>query len=171
LNLLQGTFRPRTGWQERLRPWRWAAVLLAALAVVGVLGEVQHLRHLRAEERRLDEQIAADWARIAPGELVPKDLRGRLLQRAELLGQQQAARRGLLPVLSAVASGLAGGGTLKGLSYREGQLEMSVSVADAAALDRLGTQLGQSGYTVDILSDSQEKERYLARMRVQGEGP
>ena len=68
INLLQGPYGVQTQVVTLLRPWRYAAVFLVALGVVGILGKGADYYRLSQEEEALKAQFAAEYQRIRPGD-------------------------------------------------------------------------------------------------------
>ena len=68
INLLQGPYGEKTDVGAVLRPWRYAAVLLLALGLVGLAGKGVDYVRLAAEESALKEQFATEYRKIRPND-------------------------------------------------------------------------------------------------------
>lgn len=67
LNLLQGDYARGSDYQEKLKPWRIAAVLLVAFIALKLINHGLQWSELEAQADNLDTQIAASFQRALPG--------------------------------------------------------------------------------------------------------
>ena len=67
VNLLQGDFGAKTEYSGLLRPWRYAAILLLALGLVGIAAKATDFFMLKRQEAELKQQFEAEYRQIAPG--------------------------------------------------------------------------------------------------------
>ena len=68
VNLLQGPYGERTDFSALLRPWRFAAVMLLSLGLVGMIAKGVDYYRLVAEETVLKQQFTEEYRRIRPGD-------------------------------------------------------------------------------------------------------
>ncbi|MCC5861313.1 MAG: hypothetical protein JJT93_05305 [Gammaproteobacteria bacterium] len=146
INLLQGPFARRRSHAALWGPWRVAASLLLAFAVVSILGKAIEYQRLASELRTLDAAIDESFRRSF-GDIPIADY--------QLQARQQLARlRGggggeeLLLGLDALSQGLVrteGSTRILALSYRRGTLDLRVRSPDVATLDRLQRELVEAG--------------------------
>ncbi|MDG4553492.1 MAG: type II secretion system protein GspL [Candidatus Competibacter sp.] len=157
LNLLQGAYGRQAHWGRWLRPWR-AAALLAGITLLaqGVGQAYEHWRlqreltTLRAEIERTYRDAVPDATRIVN----PKaQMETRLRELAPRGGS------GFLDLLYQGVQPLANfpSVALRGLGYRDGQLDLALEGGDPAVLDRLRQQFDQQpGLRMEIRTTQRE---------------
>ncbi|NCT67179.1 MAG: hypothetical protein GXC76_05965 [Rhodanobacteraceae bacterium] len=174
LNLLDGEFAPRHRRARGLRSGRLAAALAAAVVVLAVAGLGADVLRLTRTSARLDalaqdavrgafpDLDPAQFARLTPEQL----MQGRL---DRLRGGSESA--GLLRVLGQVGPVLASTTRMqtRGLEYRNGTLELSLRVADVAALDSVRERLATvPGVTAEVTAANPGADGVDGRIRVGG---
>src|SRR5215472_15603586 len=103
INLLQGSYAPRSSRGAGLSAWRVAAVLLFALVALHVVGKTAELRVLKAKEHDVDTSIRDTFHRAMPADAGTgtTDARRRMEQRLAAL-RNGGGSSGLLGALQAV---------------------------------------------------------------------
>jgi len=153
-NLLGGEFAPPRQPQEGWGAWR-PALLLGALAVIIYsaysFGEWLWLDHQRSQ---LKQQIADSFRAAAP----QQPIQDPPLQMQRLYDQLRRERGQLgstdfLPLLASVSEVASGQGTLRGIGYEDGRLEISIVMKSAADAERLRDTMTRRGLTA-ILRDT-----------------
>jgi len=159
LNLLQGSYSRQMQWQRRLRPWRSAAILASVWLLaqgIGLFWEHGRLQREQSALRATMEQVYKDAvpgaARIVNPkvqletrlrELVPTGTTGGAFLELLHQGGQPLVR---FPDI-----------TLRGVSYREGQLDLALEGGNPAVLDQLRQQLEQQpGLRAEIRTTQRE---------------
>ncbi|MFI4914646.1 MAG: type II secretion system protein GspL [Steroidobacterales bacterium] len=171
INLLQGTYAPKNAFTDRLRRWRLAATLAAALLVLHVGGQSLNLLQLKRTERGLDESTRALVAAALPGDTGTGAVRQRVQQRLAA-AQAQSGGGGFIGALAALARALAnvGGATMEGMSFREGVVDLKVRAADAASLERINQALRSDGWQAELTSGNAVPNGYEGRIQMRGAG-
>lgn len=146
INLLQGPFAVRRSHIALWGPWRAAAALLLAFALVSILGKAIEYQRLANELRALDSAIDESF-RSSFGDIPVADYQ---LQMRQQLARLRGGGGGeeLLLGLDALSSSLArtdGSTRILALSYRRGTLDLRVRSPDVATLDRLQRELVDAG--------------------------
>lgn len=169
-NLLQGVYSPRARVGRYLRPWRWAAALLLGLLVVQAGSLLLARAQLQAENRRLAEESERIYRETFP------EARTVVNARLQMERQLQALRRqvgsdgnSLLDLLERSGTVLTSerGLELTGLSYRSGELSLSISASSLATVDAVRQKLGEaSGLAVEIQSASSRDGRVQGRLLI-----
>lgn len=172
MNLLQGTYSRRERLGKLLRPWRPAAALLAVwLAVQFGMNVTQYYR-LKHEQAALEQDIVAIYRQAFPEAKRVVDPRAQMQSALDKLrnGSGGGDALSLLNKVSAPLSG-APGTEVKRINYREGQLELALTVSDLQALDALKARLStQSGLGVDIQSAAARDDHVDAVLHIKGGG-
>ena len=159
LNLLQGSYSRQAQWGRWLRPWRAAAVLAGLwLLAQGVAQVYDHWR-LRQELVTLRTEMERVFQDAMPGTSRIVNPKAQLETRLRELGSSAGGGSGFLELLYRGGQPLAGFPelTLRGLSYRDGQLDLALDGGNPAVLDRLRQQLNQQpGLQVDMRTTQRE---------------
>lgn len=167
LDLLQGPYAPKRRRTAALGAWRWPAMLAAAWLALAVVTWALEYRALAAEHARQQAEIAEIFASVITDEPMV-DPR---LQLERRLGG--AADGELLRLLEALAAAMAGaeGVEVSGLSYRSGQLDVSVAARTVDQLDRLRERVAAGGVAAAIDSASSAGDAVAGRLRLTGAAP
>jgi general secretion pathway protein L len=171
INLLQGTYTPRSSRALGLSAWRVAALLLLSLVVLHVAGKAMELKVLKGKERQVDASISDAFHTAMPGESGSNDARRRMEQRL-LAVRSGGGANGLLGALQAVATarGAIPGTTVQSLNFHDGLLELTVNAPDAASLDHLSQQLRNGGWQADLVGGSTVGSAYQGRVQIHAQG-
>jgi len=174
LNLLQGQYSRRDQVGKLLRPWRAAAAMLAALLLIsGGMTVVDYFK-LSSEQTALKKHIEATYLAACPGAKRIVNPEAQMKQcLKKLRGGEGGSDEGLLTMLSSVGDALksANGLQLQRISYRHGQLDMALAIADIQGLDQLKQRIiKESGLQVEILSATARGNLVEARLQLKGKG-
>ncbi len=167
INLLQADYAPASGRGAHLKPWRVAAMLLAALLVLHIAGKVIQLRVLKAREHTVDASIREVAHSVGETSLV--DVRKHMEARVAAV---RGAGGGLLPALQALAQARTAtpGTSVRELNFHGSTLDMTLGAPDAASLAHLSQTLRENGWTADLGSGTNTADGYLGRIQVHGKG-
>ena len=173
LNLLQGSFQPRSDFQEHWRVWRTAAVLLAACLLLLLVQQAMSYVHLRREAAGLDAQVTQLFNQAMPGS---RSIPGSEKQRMQaLLSQLQGGNSAgaLLPLLDALGNAVTAYPSIQiiALNYQDGSLQAQLQAGDIGALDSLKSALGgKNGITANLDSVSASGSTVTGRITLSGGG-
>jgi general secretion pathway protein L len=169
INLLQGAYEPTSTQAAGLRAWRVAAMLLAALVGLHVIGKVWQLHVLHDREHQVDASIRDTFHTAMPGVQSTSDARRRMEQR---LSSTRGAGQGLLAALQALAQArdAAPGTSVQALTFRDGTLELKLSVRDAASLDHVSQTLHNNGWQAKLTGGSNAGGAYEGRIQMRAGG-
>lgn len=144
LDLMQGTYSRRAQWGRWLRPWRAAAVLAGLWLLVHGAAQVYDHWRLRRELVTLRAEMERVYKDAVPGATRIVNPKVQLETRLREL-KPGASGGGFLELLYRGGQSIAGFPelTLRGLSYRDGQLDLALEGGNPAVLDRLRQQLNQ----------------------------
>jgi general secretion pathway protein L len=170
INLLQGDYAPRTAIEKMWKPWRVAAGLLVALIVVTIGRQAAELFNLSATEEALDASIEQIFRDAMPGVQRIVNPRAQMEQRlAALGGPSLSTDAPFLQAMEAVSGALAGApeATIEAMSFRNGVMELKLSVPGVDTLDRIQREIIAAGqFNSDILSANPKGDRYEGRLQV-----
>ncbi len=171
INLLQGPYAPKSNWAAAVRPWRLAAGLVLAAALLGFVGRGAEYLALRHEDNALTAVLAADCRRsLGAAELrrCEAEVRRRLGANA---AQADAGGPSFLGALAAVAASENPKSRIEALSYRNQVLDLQLVVPDVAALNTFVEDVQRSKrFAVRIQSTNPGKDGVEGRVRVLGAG-
>ena len=169
INLLQGSYEPTSTQAAGLRAWRVAAMLLAALVGLHIAGKLWQLHALHDREHQVDASIRDTFHTAMPGVPNAADARHKMEQR---LSSARGAGQGLLAALQALAQArdAAPGTSVQALTFREGILELKLTVRDAASLDHVSQSLHNNGWQASLTGGSNAGNGYEGRLQVRAGG-
>lgn len=178
LNLLQGSYRRADGPENLWRPWRTAAILAGVWLSIQVGEAVADYVRLSSRDNALNHSIEAMFREVFPGGRPLRDAQDARIQMDIALRQLRtsAAAGGqddFLRLLSAAAGAMAGspGTRLDNVSYREGRLDLAMTLDNLQTLERIKTNLQGAGVDANIDSAQTQGQQVSARMRVGGKAP
>ncbi len=172
INLLQGTYAPKSSRAAGLSAWRVAALLLLGLVALHVVGKAAELRVLKAREHEVDASIRDTFHHAMPAEAGTSDARRRMEQRLATV-RNGGGSSGLLGALQAVAQARGGspGTSVQSLNFHDGLLELTLNAPDAASLDHLSQQLRNGGWQADLIGGNTVGSSYQGRVQIHARGP
>jgi general secretion pathway protein L len=174
INLLQGDYAPRTAIEKMWKPWRAAAALALALVVVTIGRQVAELYSLRAQERALDASIEQIFKDAMPGVQRIVNPRAQMEQRlAAIGGPALSTDAPFLEAIEVVSAALNGApeAEIEAMSFRNGIMELKLSVPGVDTLDKIQRQIVTAGrFDSDILSANPRGDRYEGRLQVSVSG-
>lgn len=172
INLLQGQYAAKKEYSGLFRPWKTAAMLLLAFALVGLGAKAADYYLLTRQEAELRQMFNAEYQQMLPGApevddpaAVVESLRRRIgnvdtppvfLQTMEQLSravsQNQSAK-------------------IQAISFRAGVIDLRVSAPDVATLDGLQRAIAQNNqFQATIQSTDQDGETVSSRIQIQVTG-
>ncbi len=172
VNLLQGAFKPQRRGANLWLRWRTAAALLGALLLLHVGAGLWELHTTRQEARRLDAEINRVYGSIFPGQQPGRQLRRTLEARMRAVaggGSTQGELMGLLAALAAARQNVPLA-TLDAMTYKPGQLQLTLSAPDASTLEQFSQALRAGGFGATVASGNQTERGFKGQidMKVAG---
>lgn len=157
LNLLQGGYSRQAHWGRWLRPWRAAAALAGMALLVQIAGQVYDHWRLQREVTALRTEIERTFKDALPE--ATRIVNPKVQMETRLRELAPSGGSGFLELLYQGAQPLAHfpNVTLRGLGYRDGQLDLALEGGDPAVLDRLRQQFErQPGLRMDMRTTQRE---------------
>lgn len=173
INLLQGRYAARTETGALFRPWRFAAMLLLGLAVLGVVGKGVDYYRLSQEEGALKAQFTEIYREIRP-----QDNR----EVVDPVATVNSVRRGFggpvaaqvfLPSLQQLGLAIQQNSSaqIEAISYRAGVIDVRLTAPDVATLDSIQRIVSSSGrFTAAIQSTDQVGDKVSSRIQIREAG-
>lgn len=171
IDLLQGEYSRSQSIATMIRAWALPMGLLASLGVVWAAGQYLEYRTHLDRAQALQEEIEQLYRQAFPGEHKVVDVRKQVEPKLAAL-RKGAGGGGFLPLLGRIAPLLKGAevSRVNGISYRNGQLDLDLTLRDLPALDSLRDALQQRGLEVEIRSASAGEKSVAARLRLKEGG-
>lgn len=173
VNLLQGRYGARTEIGAVFKPWKYAAMLLLALGLVGLGGKVADTWRLSQEESALKTQFTQEYRQIRPGdtsEIVDPAAKVISLQRS--FGTPTTATV-FLPSLQQLSLALQQNESaeIEAISYRAGVIDVRLTAPDVATLDSIQRIVSSAErFSASIQSTDQVGDRVSSRIQIREVG-
>jgi type II secretory pathway component PulL len=168
-NLLQGAYAPKSNWAALARPWRVAASLVVAAAVLALVLQGVDYWSLRRTDGQLTQQLASDCQRLVGA---TRSAACEVEVRERLRGAGASTGEGFLATLTAIAVARNAATRIDALSYRNGAMDLQIVAPDISALDDFARRLQSTGHFNPVLESSSEKNNATeGRMKINGIDP
>lgn len=174
INLLQGSYGPQTEITEMLRPWRYAAIFLLMLGLVGIIGKAADYYRLSAERTALQQQFTEVYRVLRPNdnrEVV--DPVGAVNELRRSVGATTTAAPVFLALLNQLAEALQQNSEAKVESarYRAGAIDVRLNAPDVPTLDRIIQAVNASGrFSATLKSADSVGDRVNSQIQVKEAG-
>lgn len=174
INLLQGAFGEKTGLGSSLRPWRYAALLLAGLVFAGVAAKGVDLYRLSAERAELQALFTQEYRRLRPNdEREIADPVGTISSLRRSQGTPTTGPQVFLPSLHSLAAAVAENDAVKveAVSYRAGVVDVRLNAPDIPTLDKIVQAIDASGlFVASLQSADTVGNRVSSRIQIREAG-
>ena len=180
INLLQGSYAPRSNWSLYWPAWRVAAILLACLAVTLVGAKIIEITSLNRQVAALDSAIEQAIRYTFPEVRQVQAGSARNLLQSKLRGLGGGAAGGssteFMDMLQAVSGAISGDGKnskmkLETINYRSGTMELRVLAPNVGALDAIQKDIVKGGtLEAEIQSANPEGDGVRGRIQVRSPG-
>ncbi len=174
VNLLQGSYGEATDVGALFRPWRYAAMLLLALGVLGFAGKAIDYYRLTSEEAALKEQFTAEYRKIRPDDTREvMDPLGTVTSIRRSFGAPGSAPAVFLPTLQqlAIAMQESQDAAIVAISYRAGVVDVRLTAPDVATLDKIQKSVSQSTrFSASIQSTDRVGDQVNSRIQIREVG-
>ncbi len=173
VDLLQGSYGPKTDYASWLRPWARAAMLLVGLVVVGLFAKGVDYWRLSQEEATLQAQFTEQYRAVRPGSNDPvMDPVAAVNSIKRGLGQSTAPPV-FLASLNELSAAMAqnASAAVESISYRAGVIDVRVSSPDVETVGNIQKAIGTSGaFAATIQSTDRVGERINSRIQIRETG-
>jgi type II secretion system protein L len=174
INLLQGDFGDKTRFGASLRPWRYAAGLLAGLLLVGLVGRGVDYYRLSNERDTLQAQFTEEYRRLRPNddrEIADPVGTVESLRRSQ--GASAAGPQVFLPLMQSLADAIKDSEAVEveAVSYRAGVVDVRLNAPDIPALDQVVQNIDATGrFTASLQSADSVGDRVNSRIQIRESG-
>ena len=174
VNLLQGRYGESTDVGALVRPWRYVAMLLVALGILGIAGKGVDYVRLTSEEATLKEQFTAEYRKIRPDDTREvMDPLGTVTSIRRSFGAPGSAPAVFLPLLQQLALAMQENkdADIQAISYRAGVVDVRLTAPDVATLDRIEKGISQSDrFNATIQSTDRVGDEVNSRIQIREVG-
>jgi general secretion pathway protein L len=173
INLLQGAYGAKTNYGTVFEPWKYAAVLLLALGIVGFGGKVVDYYRLAQEQAALQEQFTAEYRLIRPGDNQDIADPVRILDTIRRSTGAPSSTEVFLPSLAQLSLALQQNtaAEIEAISYRAGVVDVRLTAPDVATLDNIQKVVSNSGrFNASIQSTDQVADKVSSRIQIRESG-
>ncbi|MEM8817566.1 MAG: type II secretion system protein GspL [Pseudomonadota bacterium] len=175
INLLQGPYGKKTELAGVLRPWRIAAGLLLATAILGLAGKGVDYLQLARQQTAVQEQYVALYQQLTGDSRAPADpvaTAESLLRR--LGGNDSRPNQVFLPSLMQLATAVSENraAAVEAISYRAGVVDIRLSAPDVATLDKIQKLISDSErFNASIQATNQDADGKIdSRIQIRDAG-
>ena len=172
INLLQGEFGRKADYSGAFRPWKYAAMLLLALAVVGIAGKGAGYYGMKNQLETVQQQFLAEYQQLVPGAAMPRDPAAAvrsLLARSGSSQTPQVFLSSLEQLSQAIKQNSSA--SIQAISFRAGVVDIRLTAPDVATLDNIQRTIAQNGqFTATIQSTDQDGDKVNSRIQIQAGG-
>ena len=174
VNLLQGRYGPKSEYGGWFAPWRYAAILLLSLFVMGSVAKSVNYYSLQREEAALSDQFLAEYQQIVPGAQNVDDP----VRLVSSLRARAGAGSGTPPLLLQALEQLSKAvrndvdANIEAVSFRGGVADVRINAASVSVLDSIRQRIDQEGrFQARIQSTDQVGDRVNSRIQIQAMTP
>jgi len=172
INLLQGEFGRKADYSGAFRPWKYAAMLLLALAVVGIAGKGAGYYGMKNQLETVQQQFLAEYQQLVPGAAMPRDPAAAvrsLLARSGSSQTPQVFLSSLEQLSQAIKQNSSA--SIQAISFRAGVVDIRLTAPDVATLDNIQRTIAQNGqFKATIQSTDQDGDKVNSRIQIQAGG-
>lgn len=174
INLLQGDYSRRERIGKLWRPWVPVAALAAAFVVLHLSLSAMDYLHYKKQVQELQAEVEKTYLSAFPNEKRVPNAKVQMEQHLkELRGGGKGGGAGFLNLLGSAAGILKNtpGLELRGVRYKEGKLDIDMTVRDLQILDKLKQLLTQqAAVDVEIVSATARGDIVESRLQLRGRG-
>lgn len=172
INLLQGPYGRKTDYASYFQPWKYAAMLLLALAVVMVGVKSAGYYSMKNQLSGMQQQFQTEYQQFVPGAALPRDPTAAvksLLARTGSTQTPQLFLRSLEQLSNALQQNKSA--EIEAISFRAGVVDVRLTAPDVATLDNIQRTIGQNGqFSATIQSTDQDGDKVNSRIQIQAGG-
>ncbi len=178
VNLLQGEYGPKTEYSSYFNPWRYAAMLLLAVGVVGIAGQAIATLKMKSQSDELEARFMTEYREIAPGSGPVADPEAIIRSFEGRVGGSGASADGgapsvFLESLTELGAAVSNNNSAKiqAINYRSGVVDVLLTAPTVAVLDNIRRGIDDGGqFAANIQSTEQGDDEVKSRIQIREEG-
>jgi type II secretion system protein L len=172
INLLQGAYGEKREFGSLFKQWKYAAMLLLALGVIGIAAKATDYYLLARQEAELQQRFNTEYQQLLPGAPATNDPARVIESLRRRVGTVSSA-----PVFLQTMQQLSRAmqqnseATIEAISYRAGIVDIRVTAPNVAMLDNIERAVDENGqFQATIQSTDQDGERVNGRIQIRETG-
>ena len=173
INLLQGVYGAKKEYGSLFRQWKYAAILLLALGVIGIAAKATDYYVLLRQEAELQQIFNTEYRQILPGApdtADPARVIESLKRRVGTVTSTPVFLQSMEHLSRAMQQNPEA--SIEAISYRAGVVDIRVTAPNVAMLDNIERAVDQNGqFQATIQSTDQDGDKVSSRMQIQEIGP
>ena len=164
---MQGAYSRREQLGKLWRPWRPALALLALWVIVQFGVKIYQHGIYSAEDERLRAEVNQIYLSSFPDAKRVVDARVQMEQRLAALRGGAQSGGGFMELLAALSDPQAIAGVeLRRVGYKNGELNVALTIGDLQRLEQYKNQLVSGGFSVEIQSATARNDRVEAQLHI-----
>jgi type II secretion system protein L len=172
INLLQGDFGAKSEYSRLFRPWRYAAMLLLFLGLVGIATKTTNYYLLKQQETNLKQQFEAEYRQIVPSASSvndPAGIVGSLKARTGTSVTPSVFLQSLEQLSRALKQNKEA--RIDAINYRAGVVVILLTAPNVSTLDNIQRVISESDrFKASIQSTDQDGDKVSSRIQIQVNG-
>ena len=173
INLLQGEYQKLDKLTLQWKRWLPAALLAAAVLFTSLVLNVIDYYRYQEQSKALDGRIRQVFQQAFPEIKRVVDPKVQMEQQLKLMRNGQAGGGAqflslFIPSASVIKN--SPNTTLEGISFRDGQLDLQLTIKELQALENLKKTIEQKGLGVEIRTANAAGDKVTSQLRITGEG-
>jgi general secretion pathway protein L len=169
VNLLQGTYGAKKEYSGLFRPWKYAAMLLLALVVIGIAAKATDYFLLLRQEAALKQMFNTEYRQMLPGAPETDDparVIESLKRRVGTVTSVPVFLQSMAQLSRAMQENEEA--RIEAISYRAGVVDIRVTAPNVGMLVDIQKAVGQNGrFEATIQSTDQGDDKVSSRMQIQ----
>ncbi|MEJ2692073.1 MAG: type II secretion system protein GspL [Candidatus Thiodiazotropha sp.] len=173
LNLLQGDYKKVDKFTLQWQRWLPAAIMTAAALLLGLTLNILDYYHYQRQSRELDQQIRQVFKQALPGTKRIVDPKKQMEQQLKILRGGKQGGGALFSALFTPAATIIKNSPetqLESISFRDGQLDLQLTIKELAALEKLKQAIEQKHLSVEIRAANASGDQVTSHLRISGVG-
>ena len=170
INLLQGIYAVKNQGNREWKKWLPVATVVGILLLLQAIEGVINYQSVQSELTRTNKRIYQLFRQSLPGVKNMSSIKVRMQRRLnELKNTGRVGQSGFLPLLAKSAKAIQAnpGTVIRNISYRNGKMDLEISIGNLQLLEKMKQMIIQSGLSVNVRSASVQGNSVTARLSVQ----
>ncbi len=172
INLLQGVYGAKKEFGDLFKRWKYAAILLLALGVIGIAAKATDYYLLVRQEADLQQMFNTEYRQILPGAPETNDparVIESLKRRVGTVSSTPVFLKSMEQLSRAMQQNQEA--TIEAISYRAGVVDIRITAPNVAMLDSIERAVDQNGqFQATIQSTDQDGDKVNGRIQIQETG-
>ncbi len=168
LNLLHGPYQPNKQGQIIWRSWYPTLTVALLLIMITLISGLHKLSHLEKQHQALNQQIEQLFRKSLPKSKKMVNPKAQMSQKLKALQSNNGNNSSFLKLVKLTGKAIndQSPSRIEGLNFRQGELNVQLTIKDLQMLEQLKKALEKSQLTVNIRSANAQKGRVKAHLKI-----